>query len=200
MWSQLRRSSLVGRVAATRCRRTGHPRVHGVHVHDPAGAGRPGIFYGLASGATAYAQPGGLVVAGRDNYQDRAFKDSRLRGSVLIYLDAIVDNAHGRYHEMLFNASSCGPATSRWPGNYQASQGGNLTDFRVGSVLQSKFRCVLETMVAENPHMAGWFADDLGSRSWFPGIDWAAFPDKAAYRAGPSRSPRRCARLPTSTG
>ncbi|MGY1688497.1 hypothetical protein ACI8AK_23200, partial [Geodermatophilus sp. SYSU D00867] len=60
----------------------------------------------------------------------------------------------------------------------------HLTDFRVGSVLQAKLRCVLETMVVENPHMAGWFADDLGSRSWFPGIDWADFPDKAAYREG----------------
>jgi hypothetical protein len=39
-------------------------------------------------------------------------------------------------------------------------------------------------MVAENPHMAGIFADDLGSRSWFPGFDWESFPDKAAYRAG----------------
>ncbi len=54
---------------------------------------------------------------------------------------------------------------------------------RVGSVLQSKFECVLEKMVAENPHMAGWFADDLGSRSWFPDLDWANLPDKAAYRA-----------------
>jgi hypothetical protein len=103
---------------------------------------------------------------------------------VLIYLDVIVDNPHGRYHDMLFNASACGAAPSLWPGNYQVSQWGNLTDFRVGSVLQSKLKCVLETMVAENPHMAGWFADDLGSRSWFPDIDWASFPDKQAYRDG----------------
>jgi hypothetical protein len=85
---------------------------------------------------------------------------------------------------MLINASACGPATARWPGNYQANSYGYLTDFRVGSVLQSKFRCVLETMAAENPSMAGWFADDLGSRSWFPGIDWSSFGDKAAYRQG----------------
>ena len=144
-----------------------------------------GIFYGGSSGATAYAHPGGLVVAGRDNYQDQAFRTvSAGGGSVLIYIDAIIDNAHGRYHDMLINASACGPATSRWPGNYQANEWGFLNDFRVGSVLQSKFRCVLETMVAENPHMAGFFADDLGSRSWYPGIDWRAFPDKAGYRAG----------------
>ena len=74
---------------------------------------------------------------------------------------------------LLNNASECGPATSRWPGNFQANSWGYLNDFRVGSVLQSKFKCVLEKMVAENPHMGGWFADDLGSRSWFPGLSWA---------------------------
>ena len=144
-----------------------------------------GIFYEQPSGARAYAHPGGLVVAGRDNYQDQAFKDvSAAGGSVLIYLDAVIDNPHGRYHQLLNSASACGPATSRWPGNYQANQWGYLNDFRVGSVLQAKFRCVLETMVAENPHMAGWFADDIGSRSWFSGFEWASFPDKAAHRDG----------------
>jgi hypothetical protein len=145
-----------------------------------------GIFYGVPpSGAQAYAHPGGLVVAGRDNYRDRAFQEvSAGGGSVLIYLDAVIDNSYGRYADMLVNASACGPATSRWPGNHRANQYGYLNDFRVGSVLQSKLRCVLEAMVAENPHMAGWFADDVGSRSWFPGVDWASFPDKQAYREG----------------
>ncbi|WP_029430321.1 hypothetical protein [Blastococcus sp. URHD0036] len=143
------------------------------------------LFYESAPGATAYAHPGGLVVAGRDNYRAREFRDvSSAGGSVLIYLDAVIDDAHGRYHDMLINASACGPATSRWPGDYRANSNGFLNDFRVGSVLQSKFRCVLEAMVAENPHMAGFFADDLGSRSWYPGFDWQTFPDKADYRAG----------------
>jgi hypothetical protein len=149
----------------------------------PAQAG--GIIYGAASGAAPYAHKGGLVVAGRANYQGQAFKDvSAAGGTVLIYIDPIIDNRYGRYHDLLNNPSECGPATSRWPGNYQANSWGYLNDFRVGSVLQSKFECVLEKMVAENPHMAGWFADDLGSRSWFPDLDWSNFPDKAAYRAG----------------
>ncbi len=144
-----------------------------------------GLFYGSSSGAEAYAHPGGLVVAGRDNYGDEAFQQvSAGGGSVLVYLDAVIDNPHGRYHELLIDESACGPATARWPGDHRANEWGYLTDFRVGSVLQVKLRCVLETMVAENPHMAGWFADDLGSRSWFPDIDWEAFPDKAAYREG----------------
>src|SRR3984957_5324951 len=41
--------------------------------------------------AIAYASPGGLVVAGRDNYADQVFKDiSAGGGTVLIYLDTII--------------------------------------------------------------------------------------------------------------
>ncbi|GAB3318749.1 hypothetical protein GCM10027451_37970 [Geodermatophilus aquaeductus] len=105
-------------------------------------------------------------------------------GHVLVYMDAVIDNPQGRYHQLLNSSSACGAATSRWPGNHQANQWGYLNDFRVGSVLQSKLECVLETMVRENPHMAGFFADDLGSRSWFPDLNWGAFPDKQAYRDG----------------
>ena len=42
---------------------------------------------------------------------------------------------------------------------------------------------VVVVRLAENPHMGGFFADDVGSRSWFPGINWSSFPDKAGYRA-----------------
>ena len=153
-----------------------------IQNHPPQAAG---LVYGDPTEAAKYAYPGGLVVAGRDNFQSQAFKDvSAAGGTVLIYLNAIIDNPHGRYHGMLNNPSECGPATSRWPGNYQANSWGHLNDFREGSVLQSKLGCVLEKMVAENPHMAGWLADDLGSRSWFPDFDWDSFPDKTAYRAG----------------
>jgi hypothetical protein len=146
-----------------------------------------GVTYGTSSGAEPYAHPGGLVVAGRDNYQAQAFKNvSAAGGTVLIYLDAVIDNPHGRYHDMLINQSVCGPATSRWPGSPKANSWGYLSDFRVGSVLQRKLPCVLEQMVAENPHMAGWFADDIGSRSWFPGFDWDSWgsANQQAYREG----------------
>jgi hypothetical protein len=143
------------------------------------------LAYGNPDEAASYAYPGGLVVAGRDNYHGKAFKNvSAKGGTVLVYLNAIIDNSHGRYHRLLNERSQCGPATSRWPRNYKANSWGYLNDFRVGSVLQRKLECVLEKMVAENPHMAGWFADDLGSRYWFPDLDWASFPDKAAYRDG----------------
>ena len=149
---------------------------------------QPGaVVFGSASAAEPYAHPGGLVVAGRDNYQGQAFKDvSAAGGHVLVYLDAVIDNEHGRYHDLLMNQSECGPPTRLWPGSPKANGYGHVNDFRVGSVLQQKLECVLEKMVAENPHMAGFFADDLGSRSWFPGFRWDTWgkTNQQAYRAG----------------
>jgi hypothetical protein len=139
---------------------------------------------GTSGAASAYAHPGGLVVAGRDNYADQVFKDvSAGGGTVLLYLDTVVRNNFGRYHSLLYDASSCGAAVPTW-GSYSANGTGPLADFRVGGTLQGKLRCVLEAMVAENPHMAGWFADDVGSRSWFPNLNWSTFPEKQAYRDG----------------
>lgn len=150
--------------------------------------GQPGITaYGSSSAVNPFAHPGALIIAGRDNYADQPMKNASAAGAtVLIYLDAIIDNPYGRYHDMLVKSSVCGPATSRWPGGPNANSWGNLQDFRVGSVVQSKLRCVLETMVAENPHMAGFFADDLGSRSWYPGFSWDSWgtTNQQAYRNG----------------
>lgn len=150
--------------------------------------GQPAITaYGSSSAAKPFAHRGALIIAGRDNYADQPMKDAAAAGAtVLVYFDAVIDNPYGRYHELLNNQSPCGPATTRWPGNPRANSWGNLNDFRVGSVLQSKVRCVLKTMVAENPHIGGFFADDLGSRSWFPGFSWDAWgaTNQQAYRDG----------------
>jgi hypothetical protein len=145
------------------------------------------IVYGAPGSngqAIAYAHPGGLVVSDEYNYADQVWKDvSAGGGTVLIYLDTIISNPQGRYGGMLLNASACGAAVPVWPGNY-AANGYFLNDFRPGGTEQAKLHCVLETMVAENPQMAGWFADDLGSRSWFSGFKWSKFPDRQGYRDG----------------
>lgn len=146
-----------------------------------------GIVFGDSSAALPFAHPGGLVVAGRDNYDGKGFQTvSERGGTVLMYLDAVIDNSHGRYHSLLNDASQCGPATSRWPGSPKANSYGYLNDFRLGSVLQRKLSCVLQIMISENPQMGGWFADDGGSRSWFPGFDWDTWgqANQHAYRAG----------------
>lgn len=148
----------------------------------------PGVIaYAGAEHAMPYAFEGSMVIAGRTNYNSREMKSvSAAGGTVLVYIDALIDNDYGRYHEMLLNPSICGGDVPRWPGNIKANDWGYLTDFRPGSVVQDKFECVLEKMVAENPHIGGFFADDLGSRSWFPNINWSTFgaANQQAYRNG----------------
>ena len=106
-----------------------------------------------------------------------------------MYLNPMIDNPYGRYQRLLVRGSACGPAISLWPGDHRANEWGYLNDFRVGSVLQRKLECVLEKMVLENPHMAGWLADDVGSRSWYPGIDWEAWASPSRRRTALAPSP-----------
>lgn len=150
--------------------------------------GQPALTaYGSSSAAAAFAKPGALVVAGRDQYNQQPFKDASTAGAtVLMYMDPIIDDSYGTYHQLLDTSSACGAAVPRWPGNYQANSYGYLNDFRPGSVEQGKFKCVLEKMVADNPHMGGFFLDDVGSRSWYPDFSWDSFgtTNQQAYRDG----------------
>jgi hypothetical protein len=167
---------------------TGGPALAaGKHLsNSPAQPGT--ILFGGDEGALLdYAHPGALVISGRENYASDTFKKVAAAGATeLLYIDPMIDNAHGRYHDMLINASPCGPATALWPGQPRANEYGKLTDFRVGSTVQAKLGCVLEAMVRENPQMGGFFADDVGSRSYFPGFRWDSWStaDKQAYRDG----------------
>lgn len=142
------------------------------------------LYSGDTGGALGYAEPGGLVIAGRENYQDPAFRAvSDGGGTVLIYLDPVIKNSVGRYHRLMFEDSPCGPAVQDWPGSPENSWG-RYADLRPGGVLQQKLACVLETMVQENPHMGGWFVDDLGSRP--RGTDYTSWSraEQQAYYDG----------------
>lgn len=135
----------------------------------------------------AYARPGGLVSVGRDNFADPfALGLAAAGATVIAYLDPIIDNAYGPHHEMLIGRSALGPQVDRWPGAPRANAYGYLVDFRVGSVLQNKFGPLLEQIVAQNPHIAGFLLDDVGTRSWYPGFDFDAWPAAARqeYRRG----------------
>lgn len=129
----------------------------------------------------AYDAPGALVVAGRENVDGAAVRGvAAAGGQVLLYLDPVVRNPHGRYHALLFDDSACGPAVGDWPG-LPPTPYGPIADFRPGGVLASKLACVLEATVADAPWIAGWFADDVGSRSSF--VPDAMSPaDRIAYR------------------
>jgi hypothetical protein len=134
-----------------------------------------------------YATPGGLVVTGRDQYNDPIFQEiSAGGGTVLIYLDCIINDAFGTYASLLMNSSIYGPAVPLWPPGYEVNiaAGYFLNDFRIGGILQNKLHGVLEQMVSDNPFMAGFFLDDLGSRSFYPDLNWSTFPDQQGYRDG----------------
>lgn len=145
------------------------------------------VYTVVNSTLDSYKTPGAMVVAGRDNYADTAFQQVNAAGGhVLIYLDAVMDNTVGRYHDLLYNASVYGAAVPRFPGNRQANSIGFLTDVRVGSLLHTKLEPILRLMASENPHMTGYFADDLGSRTNFPNFTWESLStqEQIDYRNG----------------
>jgi hypothetical protein len=147
------------------------------------------VVYGDMVGLSAYNHPGALIFAGRDNYNTTEMLAAQAAGAtVLIYLDAMLDNPYGTYHNLLINSSVYGAAVPRFNGTLpQANDTGYLADIRVGGIMQGKLENVLEKMVSDNPHMGGFFLDDVGSRSWFPGHNWSTnftSTDRTDYRNG----------------
>lgn len=118
---------------------------------------------------------------------------SNAGATVIGYIDPIIDNDWGLYHELLVHqfdslGRTVGGETSLWPGGpFTANEWGKLNDFRPGSVLQQKFGAVLNKMLDENPWLAGFWLDDVGSRSWYPGFSWEndfTATDRTNYRNG----------------
>lgn len=158
-----------------------------------------------------WGQPGRIVGAGRANYGNQVFKDLSAAGvNVPIYIDVMISNAdgtpnYGRYHNLLGTANAYGAAVPFWPGPIKANTWGNINDFRTTSPMHqtttdaagaakgwTKLEAILELAVSENPHIGGFFADDLGSRSYFPGttndgdVIWNGFTtaQQQSYRDG----------------
>ena len=75
-----------------------------------------------------WSRPGALVVVGRTNY-DEPWVHTMADGgaTVLIYLDSMIDNDWGRYHDKLINASEFGPPVPRWPGHPSPTGGARST-------------------------------------------------------------------------
>jgi hypothetical protein len=154
--------------------------------------GQPGITdYGSSANIVPYEHTGAMIISDQENLSSQPVKDASAAGAtVLAYVDPmILQPGNGTYAGMLWNASACGPAVPQW-GSY-SSGSYPLADFRTaadggGGVEQSKLQCVLEQMVADNPQIGGFFADDLGSRSWYSGFSWTNFgsANQQAWRDG----------------
>ena len=142
---------------------------------------QPAGFFYNSEPSSAWAKPGALVICGRDNCGGQGFKNvSAAGGTVLVYLDTIVNVKAGRYHDPMLNQSACGPAIGTWPGSGRFNSWGYVNDVRVGGALQQKLPCVLETIIRENPHIGGFFADDLGGDN---GHTQAGLPKEEDYQA-----------------
>lgn len=147
----------------------------------------------VPSAIVQYAHPGGMVNTPRGEYTDSSFQTvSNGGGHVLFYIDPIVWNTVGTYHDLLFNANTINgtaySAVPEWPGPISANDTGNLADFRTTSVMhtEGKLAAVLRKVISDNSFIAGFFMDDVGSRAWFPNFDWTTMGTtfQNQYRAG----------------
>lgn len=136
---------------------------------------------GAGSNSVPYEHQGALIVGGQSQLGSQPVKDASAAGAtVLGYLDPMVIQPNsGTWGDMLWQSSVCGAAVPQW-GSFNSGTGYQLADFRTvadggSGVEQAKLHCVLENMVSANPWIAGFFADDLGSKSWYPGINWSTF-------------------------
>ena len=146
-------------------------------------------YGGVTSGAAAYEYPGALAIVSGESVGAQVWKDiSAAGGTVLAYLDTVLWTNNGLYHDLLYNSSACGAAVPYWPPGYVVSSPYYLADFRTaadgGGIEQGKLACVLSQMISDNPHIGGFFADDLGSMSWYPGLTWSSFPDQQKWYNG----------------
>jgi hypothetical protein len=147
---------------------------------------------GNGSNAVPYEHQGALIVAGQSQLPSQPMKDASAAGATVMgYLDPMVIQPNsGTYGDMLWQSSACGPAVPQW-GTKVSGTGYNIADFRTtadggSGIEQAKLQCVLEKMVSDNPWIGGMFADDLGSKSWYPGLPWSGMSaaDQQAWRDG----------------
>lgn len=144
----------------------------------------------------AWSFPGAVVVCGRNNFGAQWLKDIAAAGAtVLIYFHPGLINTFGRYADLFYNASAYGPAIALWPANstgpgpWRIDEFGLLPNFKTTNApYWAKLPQILNLMLDENPHVAGFFFDGLGSRHWpgAGGFSWDTWPtvDQEAYRAG----------------
>jgi hypothetical protein len=131
-----------------------------------------------------YAHPAGMVVTGRCNRYDQAFKNARDNGAeVLAYLnvaergDSRVCAADEEFYGGPFGTTPLWPYPT--PGARKNFQGSNyvtyLTDMRVGSTWVDQAVNYIADLMTEDK-VDGVFLDVVGSRLWSGLSDWKNWP------------------------
>jgi len=152
-----------------------------VTIAQRAGAANPlGIAYKDTTNVSLYAQPGGMIIAGRCNRDDEVFQQARRGGAeVLAYVLATArpDRPVCRLDSVLYlNDPSRVPL---WPYpsegqrvNYPQT---HLTDMRPGSPWILHVVDYVEQLMRER-RFAGVFLDVSGSRLWGKLASWESWP------------------------
>jgi Collagen triple helix repeat (20 copies) len=132
---------------------------------------------GPGSQLAAWSKPGALIDVGPSIYAEPWVKQAAAGGAtVLLYLDTIYSVTGGRYHELLRNANSYGPAVPIWAGV--------TNNIAPGGPLQQKLPAIMNLAIDENPHLSGFFLDDLGTIAGTQGYSTLSATQKEQFRLG----------------
>jgi len=156
-------------------------------VSFPSGASAANTFttnpaataYRYSTGVSAYAKPGGLVIAGNCNRDDAAFVSARAKGAELLAYVAPV-NVIMQYtcpEDLALYGNHT--STPKWP-YPQAGARSNfantrMTDIRAGSVWSNQVVAYVEGLMRENK-VDGVFLDVVGARLWTSLANWDSWP------------------------
>jgi hypothetical protein len=141
-----------------------------------------GIAFKDTTNVTLYAQPTGMVIAGRCNRNDPAFAEVRRKGGeVLLYISA-TERPDTRVcaldNELYMNDPSKVPL---WPypreGERVSYPKTHMTDMRPGSPWMLHVVDYISQLMRDGK-VDGVFLDALGARPWNKEADWADWPQK----------------------
>lgn len=147
----------VGGTVRSRVTATEHASP-GLSISPP----QPGAVIYNSDAPSSYAHAGAMVDM-NSSESSGAIAVSVAGGHVLVYVDVIVSGSGGNYTSLINNANIYGPAIGLWPGQTSAYNGYGYVRDIATLVTSGKLEAVLEKVVSDNPHMAGFFADDLGT-------------------------------------
>lgn len=138
---------------------------------------QPGaVLYG-PDATSAYAHAGAMVDMNSAETPG-AIAVSNAGGHVFVYVDAIVTGSGGNYASLINNTNSYGPAIGQWPGQTQQYNSYGYVRDLLLLVSSGKLLNILNFIVSDNPHMAGFFCDDLGTSN--PQYGYSGSPLAAA--------------------
>ncbi|HEY5761403.1 MAG TPA: hypothetical protein VIU34_36530 [Steroidobacter sp.] len=139
-----------------------------------------GIAFKNTTNVSLYAQPSGMVIAGRCNRNDPAFDQARSRGAeILLYISATARPDHrvcALDNELYMNDPTRVPL---WPypseGQRVSYPKTHMTDMRPGSPWILHVVDYVEQLMREGK-IDGVFLDALGARPWDKLAEWNSWP------------------------